>query len=56
MPADVSLTNMFKSIGNGVPYLLAKGLSETLLKFLTTKYSPTETNEETHSKQLSKSN
>jgi DNA (cytosine-5)-methyltransferase 1 len=56
MPADVSLTNMFKSIGNGVPYLLAKGLSETIYKFLSTQHVISKTNEKTNSEQLSKSN
>jgi DNA (cytosine-5)-methyltransferase 1 len=35
LPQEMSLTNMFKTIGNGVPYLAAKGLAETILDFLT---------------------
>ncbi|WP_163408276.1 DNA cytosine methyltransferase [Flavobacterium ajazii] len=34
MPESTSLTNMFKSIGNGVPYLAAKGLAETISNFI----------------------
>lgn len=34
MPDSISLTDMFKSIGNGVPYLAAKGLGETLRDYL----------------------
>lgn len=30
IPEHISLTNMFKTIGNGVPYLAAKGLAETI--------------------------
>lgn len=33
-PNDMSLTNMFKAIGNGVPYLLAKGIADTITSFL----------------------
>lgn len=34
IPEDISLSNMFKTIGNGVPYLAAKGLAETIFLFL----------------------
>ena len=34
IPEDISLTNMFKSIGNGVPYLAAKGLAETIFNYV----------------------
>lgn len=34
LPAKMSLTDMFKSIGNGVPFLAAKGLAETIYDFL----------------------
>ncbi|WP_414527557.1 DNA cytosine methyltransferase [Nodularia chucula] len=34
LPEDMSLTNMFKTIGNGVPYLASKALAETILDFL----------------------
>ncbi|MDO6428629.1 DNA cytosine methyltransferase [Thalassotalea sp. 1_MG-2023] len=33
-PATMTLSNMFKTIGNGVPYLAAKGLAETTFNFL----------------------
>ncbi|MEC4812518.1 MAG: DNA cytosine methyltransferase [Scytonema sp. PMC 1069.18] len=34
LPDSMSLTNMFKTIGNGVPYLAAKALAQTILEFL----------------------
>ena len=34
LPPDVSLSAKFKTIGNGVPYLLAKGVAETVRTFL----------------------
>jgi len=34
IPENISLSNMFKTIGNGVPYLAAKGLAETLMQFI----------------------
>ena len=34
IPESVSLSNMFKTIGNGVPYLAAKGLAETISNFI----------------------
>lgn len=36
LPDDMTLTNMFKTIGNGVPYLAARGIAETILEFLST--------------------
>lgn len=33
-PATMTLSNMFKTIGNGVPYVAAKGLAETVYTFL----------------------
>ena len=36
LPENMSLTNMFKTIGNGVPYLAAKALAQTILDFLGT--------------------
>ncbi len=36
LPDNMSLTNMFKTIGNGVPYLASKGLAQTILDFLAT--------------------
>jgi DNA (cytosine-5)-methyltransferase 1 len=35
LPTNMSLTNMFKTIGNGVPYLASKALAQTILDFLT---------------------
>ncbi|MGM3308807.1 DNA cytosine methyltransferase [Anabaena sp. WFMT] len=37
LPENMSLTNMFKTVGNGVPYLAAKALAQTILDFLTTR-------------------
>ena len=34
LPADMTLSNMFKTIGNGVPYLAGKALARTLSEFL----------------------
>lgn len=34
IPDNITLTNSFKAIGNGVPYLAAKGLAVTILNFL----------------------
>ncbi|MDH6061340.1 DNA cytosine methyltransferase [Chrysosporum bergii ANA360D] len=34
LPEDMSLTNMFKTIGNGVPYLASRALAQTILDFL----------------------
>ena len=36
LPDNMSLTNMFKTIGNGVPYLASKALAQTILEFLAT--------------------
>jgi DNA (cytosine-5)-methyltransferase 1 len=36
LPEDMSLTNMFKTIGNGVPYLASKALAKTIINFLET--------------------
>ena len=34
LPADMPLSAKFKTIGNGVPYVAAKGIAQTLMKFL----------------------
>ncbi|WP_295649397.1 DNA cytosine methyltransferase [uncultured Mucilaginibacter sp.] len=34
IPSNISLSNMFKSIGNGVPYLAAKGLATNIVDFI----------------------
>ncbi|MBD2690415.1 DNA cytosine methyltransferase [Anabaena catenula] len=36
LPENMSLTNMFKTVGNGVPYLAAQGLAQNILDFLAT--------------------
>lgn len=34
LPPDMTLTDKFKTTGNGVPYLLSKGIAETIRDFL----------------------
>jgi DNA (cytosine-5)-methyltransferase 1 len=34
LPPNLSLTTMFKTVGNGVPYLASKALAQTILDFL----------------------
>jgi len=34
LPPDLSLTNSFKTVGNGVPYLASLGIAKTILDFL----------------------
>ena len=34
LPPDMTLTDKFKTVGNGVPYLMGKGVAETIIKFL----------------------
>lgn len=34
LPPTITLSNAFKTVGNGVPYLAAKGIAETILDFL----------------------
>ncbi|WP_353930994.1 DNA cytosine methyltransferase [Okeanomitos corallinicola TIOX110] len=34
LPENMSLTNMFKTVGNGVPYLAAQALAESVIDFL----------------------
>ncbi|MCC3527342.1 MAG: DNA cytosine methyltransferase [Microcoleus sp. PH2017_22_RUC_O_B] len=34
LPANMTLTNMFKTVGNGVPYLAAQAIAKTILYFL----------------------
>lgn len=36
LPSNMSLTNMFKTIGNGVPYLASKGIAATIIDFFQT--------------------
>ena len=35
IPADITLTDAFKTIGNGVPYVLARGIAESIHNFVT---------------------
>ncbi|MFN6530876.1 DNA cytosine methyltransferase [Nostoc sp. ChiSLP03a] len=35
LPENMSLTNMFKTIGNGVPYLASQALAQSIINFLT---------------------
>ena len=37
LPPDITLSACFKTIGNGVPYLLAKGIAQTLRDYLNEK-------------------
>ena len=34
LPPNMTLTNMFKTIGNGVPFLAAKGVADSVYDFL----------------------
>lgn len=34
LPNDMTLSDMFKTIGNGVPYVLARGIADTISDFL----------------------
>ena len=34
LPKDMTLTDKFKTIGNGVPYLLSCGIARTIYDFL----------------------
>jgi DNA (cytosine-5)-methyltransferase 1 len=49
IPENVTLSNMFKTIGNGVPFLAAKGLAGTILNFVEQINRPTN-NEKINSK------
>jgi DNA (cytosine-5)-methyltransferase 1 len=35
LPQELSLSSLFKMIGNGVPYLASKGIATTIKEFLT---------------------
>ncbi len=37
LPADMSLSNMFKTVGNGVPYIAALGIAKSILNHLGVK-------------------
>jgi len=34
LPSDMTLTNMFKTIGNGLPYVLSQEIAYTVLEYL----------------------
>ena len=34
LPPDMTLTDKFKTIGNGVPFMLSKGIAKTVYYFL----------------------
>lgn len=36
LPMNVSLTDAFKTIGNGVPYVLAKGVASSIADYINT--------------------
>ncbi|MEG3860360.1 DNA cytosine methyltransferase [Microcoleus sp. herbarium12] len=38
LPNNMTLTNMFKTVGNGVPYLASQAIAQTILVFLKTQY------------------
>lgn len=42
LPDEMSLSTMFKTVGNGVPYLAAKGLARTIHYFLNGEYDETD--------------
>lgn len=39
LPSDMTLSNMFKTVGNGVPYLAIRGLAESIFKHLGVEYA-----------------
>ncbi len=39
LPAKMSLTDMFKSVGNGVPFLAAQGIARTINDFFSSNFS-----------------
>jgi DNA (cytosine-5)-methyltransferase 1 len=40
VPPTIPLSDMFKTVGNGVPYLLAHGIAKTIARFIDTKGRP----------------
>ena len=34
LPPEMTLSNKFKTVGNGVPFLLAKGIADTLSEYI----------------------
>ncbi len=39
LPPEMTLSNMFKTIGNGVPYLAAKAIAQTIFDYLENQYA-----------------
>ncbi len=39
LPPEMTLSNMFKTVGNGVPYLAAKAIAQTIHEFLENAYA-----------------
>jgi DNA (cytosine-5)-methyltransferase 1 len=39
LPAAMTLTNMFKTVGNGVPFLAAQGIAKSIIEFLCDRVS-----------------
>ena len=44
LPNDMTITDSFKTIGNGVPYLLAKGIASSIKDYLDVVVSKNENN------------
>lgn len=40
LPESMTLSNMFKGVGNGVPYLMAQGIARSVLSFINEKVTP----------------
>ena len=49
IPSNITLSNMFKTIGNGVPFLAAKGLAETIIDYINKINQPELIHEKTFS-------
>jgi DNA (cytosine-5)-methyltransferase 1 len=41
LPQNITLSDAFKTVGNGVPYLASKGIAETILDFLKVRLDET---------------
>lgn len=52
LPPDMSLTNMFKTVGNGVPYLASRAIAKTILYFLSRTELESEKTANKQNKQL----
>ena len=38
LPEEMTLTDKFKTIGNGVPYVLASGIAKTIFDYMENDY------------------